>query len=196
MPDLILASASPRRLELLDQIGVHPACVRPADIDETPKPAEKPQHLAGRLARGKAEKIRLEYEGRKSFILAADTVVACGTRLLDKPKDEEQAQFYLRLLSGRRHKVYGGIALLAPSGQMTSRVIVTAVQFKRLSSEEISQYIRSGEWAGKAGGYAVQGRASSLIKSFRGSYSNIVGLSLYDVRQMLQGNGFRIPLDG
>ena len=209
---LILASASPRRLDLLKQIGIKPDEVIPADIDETPLKTESPKALALRLAEGKAaaiyKQIRHPCESRdqehsqidsglrrnddkKYFILAADTVVGCGNQVLDKAEDEEYARHCLDKLSGRRHHVYGGIALITPEGQMLSRVVDTLVQFKRLSAQEIDAYIASKEWDGKAGGYAIQGSAESYIKYIRGSYSNVVGLSLYDTMNMLNGAGLK-----
>ena len=147
-----------------------------------------PRDLAVRLATGKAKAIA-EKQG-DAFILAADTVVSCGRRLLDKAESVEDARKYLSLLSGRRHHVYGGIALISPDGSVRTRLCDTVVQFKRLSAAEIEAYIESGEWEGKAGGYAIQGLAASYIKSIRGSYSNVVGLSLYDTMRMLEGSGY------
>ena len=188
MPDLILASASPRRLDLLKQIGLTPTHVVPADIDESPKNREMPKQLADRLARSKACEIGKQYPD--SYVLAADTVVACGRRILDKAQQEASARHYLNLLSGRRHRVYGGISLMGPDGTVTSRVVETMVQFKHLSHKEVETYIQSGEWNDKAGGYAIQGLGAAFVKSIRGSYSNVVGLSLYDTSQMLQGRGY------
>lgn len=186
---LILASSSPRRVELLKQIGIEPAAICPADIDESALKGEHPRKLAERLAIQKAQAIALQYPD--CFILAADTTVACGTRLLDKMETPEYAKTCLEMLSGRRHHVYGGIALIAPDGTLRSRLIDTRVQFKRLSENEIKHYIESGEWNGKAGGYAIQGLASAFVSFISGSYSNIVGLSLYDTAQMLDGTGFK-----
>ncbi len=186
---LILASASPRRVELLAQIGVTPDDITPADIDETPLKGELPRDLALRLALGKAEAIREAH--KDSFILAADTVVGCGRRILDKTEDADHARECLHTLSGRRHHVYGGIALIAPDGKTLTRLDDTVVQFKRLTPQEIETYIESGEWQGKAGGYAIQGLAASYIKFIQGSYSNVVGLSLYDTMNMLNGLGFK-----
>ena len=185
-PDLILASASPRRLELLAQIGVTPASIIPSDIDESPLKAEKPRDLALRLAVAKANAIQKD----GSFILAADTVVACGRRILPKAETEEDAAYCLEHLSGCRHHVYGGIAIKTPDGKLVSRVVDTMVQFKALTASEKIFYIKSREWEGKAGGYAIQGFAAGFVKTIHGSYSNIVGLSLYDSLQMLNGLGF------
>ncbi|MEZ5815191.1 MAG: Maf family nucleotide pyrophosphatase [Alphaproteobacteria bacterium] len=185
---LILASASPRRLELLKQVGITPDEIIPADIDETPLKGELPRDLAQRLATAKAEKIAQKHAN--SFILAADTVVGAGRKILDKAEDETYARFCLKTLSGRRHHVYGGIALITPQGQHIERCVDTLVQFKTLSNRDIEGYIHSGEWSGKAGGYAIQGCAESYIKYIRGSYSNVVGLSLYDIMKILDGAGF------
>lgn len=186
---LILASASPRRLDLLKQVGITPDEVLPADIDETPIKGELPRDLAQRLALQKAETIAKTHPD--SFILAADTVVGCGRRILDKAEDGQYARMCLETLSGRRHHVYGGIALVSPVGKTISRCIDTIVQFKKLTPQEIETYLESGEWQGKAGGYAIQGRASAYVKFIRGSYSNVVGLSLYDTMKILDGAGYR-----
>ncbi len=185
---LILASASPRRLDLLRQIGIEPDLVDPAEIDETPRKAEPPGKHALRLALEKAQAVAGRHPA--ALILAADTVVACGTRILPKTEDEASARHCLDLISGRRHRVFGGIALIAPDGRAVSRLAESTVIFKRLSKSEIDAYIASGEWDGKAGGYAIQGRAAALIRYISGSYSNIVGLSLHDVQQLLTGIGW------
>ncbi|MBL4804720.1 MAG: septum formation protein Maf [Alphaproteobacteria bacterium] len=186
---LILASASPRRVQLLEQVGITPDDIIPADIDETPLKAELPRDLAQRLAIGKAQAIAAQH--KDAFILAADTVVGCGRRILDKAEDETYARKCLEQLSGRRHHVYGGIALITPDGKTVKRLVDTVVQFKRLTENDIESYIKSNEWDGKAGGYAIQGLAESYIKFIRGSYSNVVGLSLYDTIQILSGAGFK-----
>jgi len=185
---LILASASPRRVELLKQIHIEPSDIIPADIDETPLKGELPRDLALRLAREKAQAVAAGHVG--AFVLAADTVVGCGRQILDKTEDAAEAQAAMQKLSGRRHHVYGGIALVTPQGQVVSRVVDTLVQFKTLTKQEIAAYIESGEWKGKAGAYGIQGSAAAFVKMMRGSYSNVVGLSLYDTMNMLQGNGF------
>lgn len=185
---LILASASPRRLELLKQVGVTPGEIIPTEIDETPHKGELPRVLAERLAQEKARAVVASHPG--AFILAADTVVACGRRVLGKAESEENVRRFLALLSGRRHAVIGGIALAAPGGKIKSRVVETVVQFKKLTAAEIDDYAVCGEGIGKAGGYAIQGCAASYIKFIGGSYSNVVGLSLYDTMQMLDGAGF------
>lgn len=189
-PSLILASASPRRLDLLKSIGIVPARIAPADIDETPLDGEAPAALAERLAREKALKVAASEQG--TFILAGDTVVACGRRVLPKAESEKEADDCLRLLSGRRHRVISGIALITPEGALHSRAVTTIVQFKRLSDKERTAYLASDEWRGKAGGYAIQGLAAGLISYVRGSHSNVVGLPLYDVAQLLQGAGFPV----
>jgi len=186
-PDLVLASASPRRLDLLAQLGITPAAVVPADIDETPHKNELPRALVERLARDKALAVMPDHRG--AYVLAADTVVACGRRVLGKPEDAAEARRFLQLLSGRSHRVIGGIVLAGPDGTLRTRVCETTVRFKRLSAEEIAAYLDSGEWQGKAGGYGIQGYAAAYIKFIRGSYSNVVGLSLYDTVQMLKGMG-------
>ena len=183
---LILASASPRRVELLKQSGITPDQIIPADIDESPLKNEQPGPHALRLALAKAEALPKS----DHFVLAADTVVACGRRILPKAETKEDVKFCLDLLSGRRHRVYGGIAIVTPDGKKMSRLVTTIVQVKHLSDDEKEYYIESEEGLGKAGGYAIQGLASAYIKSIQGSYSNIVGLSIYDTVQMLKGMGF------
>lgn len=188
---LILASASPRRLELLEQVGIVPDAVAPAGIDETPREGEPPRQLAFRLATAKAGAVAPEH--RESWVLAADTVVACGRRALPKPGDAEEARVCLALLSGRRHRVYGGVCAVAPSGAARTRVVRTAVAFKRLSREEVDAYLAGGEWRGKAGGYAVQGRAAAFVRHIGGSWSNVVGLPLFETVGLLEGLGYRRP---
>ena len=189
MAVLVLASASPRRLDLLRQIGIEPDEVDPADLDETPLPRELPPAHVVRLARAKAETVRPRHPG--AFILAADTVVACGRRILPKAEDEATARRCLEMLSGRRHRVYGGIALAPPDGEIAVRRVVSHVSFKRLSELEIAAYLAGGEWHGKAGGYAIQGRAAAFVSWLSGSYSNVVGLPLYETAQLLTGRGYR-----
>lgn len=188
-PLLVLASASPRRLELLRQIGIVPDLVDAAEIDETPLRNEPPRDHALRLAREKALRVMSRHAG--AFVLAADTVVACGRRILPKPADEKSARRCLELLSGRRHRVHSGIALASPGGGMALRRVDSQVAFKRLGDEEIAAYLKSGEWHGKAGGYAIQGRAAALIRFVSGSYSNVVGLPLFETAQLLAGRGYR-----
>ena len=181
----ILASASPRRMELLGQIGQQPDAVIPANIDETPRLEESPKALASRLALEKAKVVACAHSC--DIVLAADTVVACGRRILAKPKNEQDAKRYLTLLSGRRHRVYGGIAVVTPHGARV-RSVMTQVTFKRLSPDEIGSYLACDEWRDKAGAYAIQGRAASFVKQINGSYSNVVGLCLYVTEAMLVGS--------
>lgn len=185
---LILASASPRRLELLKQVGLEPDDVIPADIDESPLKNELPRALAMRLAQQKAQAVAQDYP--QAYVLAADTVVAMGRREMGKAKDADEARQFLECLSGRRHRVIGGIALSAPDRPVQVRAVETIVQFKKLTEPDITAYIESGEWDGKAGGYAIQGLAAAYVKYIRGSYSNVVGLSVYDTMQMLNGTPF------
>lgn len=190
---LILASASPRRLDLLGQIGAKPLHVLPADIDESEKPGELPKDYALRMACEKAEAVAARPDCPPgSWILAADTVVAVGRRILPKADSPEQAKVCLDLLSGRAHRIYGGIALISPEQRCTTRVVETRVQFKRLDQAEMSAYLSSSEWEGKAGGYAIQGRAAVFVRAIQGSYSNVVGLSLSDVYAMMTGQGLRV----
>lgn len=184
---LILASASPRRVDLLKEAGITPNQIIPADIDETKLKGEKPSELVVRLAIGKARAVAAQHPG--SAILAADTTVAVGRRIMEKPADEAEARQFLELMSGRRHRVYGGICLITPDGRERSRLCETAVQFKRLSEVEISHYLASREWDGKAGGYAIQGIAAGYVSFLSGSHSNVVGLSLYDTLNLLAGSG-------
>lgn len=189
VPPLVLASASPRRLDLLAQIGVIPTEVLPADIDETPEKDEAPAAHARRLAAEKAAAARDQRPD--SLILAADTVVACGRRILPKAEDEDTARDCLMLLSGRRHRVHGGVCLLGPGGRRHMRTVASVVGFKRLGPGEIDTYIASGEWSGKAGGYAIQGLAARYIRFLSGSYSNVVGLPLHETWQLLDAAGVR-----
>jgi septum formation protein len=188
-PRFVLASASPRRRDLLAQIGIEPDAVDAADLDETPWPRELPGPHAARLAHEKAQAVAARHPD--AWVLAADTVVACGRRILPKPAEECEARACLRRLSGRAHRVYGGVTILVPSGTVRQRLVQTVVRVKRLETAEIDAYIRSGEWRGKAGGYAIQGRAAAFIRSVNGSYSNVVGLPLFEVAQMLKGLGWR-----
>jgi len=185
---LILASASPRRRDLLSQIGVVPADVLPADIDETPQPREVPAQLAQRLASEKAQAVAAQQTD--AFVLAADTVVALGRRAIGKPESKDEARRFLKMLSGRRHRVLGGVSVIAPDGRSSHRLSTTLVRFKRLSEAEISRYLETSEWDGKAGGYAIQGHAAAFIPAISGSYTNVVGLDLAMTRQMLEGLGY------
>lgn len=185
---LVLASASPRRLDLLAQIGVVPDAVVPADIDEDPLRGELPAQLARRLASEKARAVAANHAD--AFVLAADTVVAVGRRVLGKPASADEARAFLQLLSGRRHRVLGGIALVAPDGRLVVKLADTAVRFKRLSDDEVDTYLTTGEWEGKAGGYAIQGAAAAFIPAINGSYTNVVGLDVAMTRAMLTGLGY------
>jgi len=187
---LVLASASPRRLDLLKQINVTPSDVIPADIDEDALVKELPKNLALRLAVEKCEAVRLNQDG--CFVLAADTVVSVGRRSLPKAETLEVAKSCLELLSGKSHRVYTGVCLICPEGKMSSKVVESRVTFKRLSSAEMNVYLDKEEWRGKAGGYAIQGAAGAFIPKIQGSYSAIVGLPLYEVRQMLVGLGYQM----
>ncbi len=195
-PKFVLASGSPRRLALLNQAGIEPDALQPADIDEIPKKGELPRACANRLARAKAEAalaaVRLDEELRGAFIVAADTVVAVGRRILPKAELLDEAAQCLRLLSGRNHRVYTAVCLVTPQESFRQRLIETRVRFKRLSESDIEAYLASGEWRGKAGGYAVQGLAGSFVVKIVGSYTNVVGLPLYDTVALLQGEGFPI----
>jgi septum formation protein len=185
---LVLASQSPRRLELLRQIGIEPLALAAADVDETPRRNETAPALARRLAGEKLDAVADKYPDR--FVLAADTVVAVGRRLLGKPAGEAEARAHLTRLSGRRHRVLTGVAVRAPTGRRATRVATTIVVFKRLEPGEIDGYLASGDWQGKAGSYAIQGSAEAFVKRIDGSYSNVVGLPLYVTMAMLAGLGW------
>ena len=195
-PKLVLASGSPRRLALLNQAGIEPDSLQPAEVDELPIKGELPRALATRLARAKAEtalaSVKIDEELRGSYIVAADTVVAVGRRILPKTEMLEDAAACLRLLSGRNHRVYTGVCLVTPKEAFRQRLVETRVRFKRLSEDDIQAYIGSGEWRGKAGGYAVQGIAGTFVVKMVGSYSNVVGLPLYESMTLLGGEGFPI----
>jgi len=186
---LILASASPRRLDLLAQIGVKPDKVLPADINEDPIPGELPREHALRLATEKALKIASTHSG--NVILGSDTVVGVGRRILPKTETKEEAFMCLELMSGRAHRVYTGVAVIDADGTLRTRVSETRVKFKRLSKDELSNYLDSDEWKGKAGGYGIQGKAGALIQHLSGSYSGVVGLPLFETRNLLTAAGIR-----
>ncbi|WP_417471313.1 Maf family nucleotide pyrophosphatase [Maricaulis sp.] len=187
-PRLILASASPRRLDLLASAGLVPDAVEPTDIDESEIPGELPGPLARRLA---LEKAAAHPDG-DAFVLAADTVVGVGRRILPKAETEAQARACLALLSGRNHRVYTGIALRTPDGELTAKLVETKVKFKRLSAPELESYIASGEWRGKAGGYGIQGRAGAYVISLIGSYTGVVGLPIHETVNLLAGRGYPV----
>jgi septum formation protein len=191
---LVLASASARRLQLLAQVAIEPDKLLPAEIDEAPLRKELPRAYARRMAQTKAEVARHHADRfpdlKLAYILAADTVVAVGRRILPKPALTDEAANCLRLLSGRGHRVYSGICLITPKGRKRTRLVETRVRFKRLSREEIDTYLASGEWEGKAGGYAIQGRAGAFVTRLTGSYTNVVGLPLYETIALLVGEGY------
>ena len=191
IPPLVLASASPRRLDLLRQVGIEPVTIDPAHIDETPGPRELPRAYALRMANAKLAAVACRHGG--AIVLAADSVVVCGRRILPKAETAEQARACLALLSGRRHRVLGGVAVGGIDGKVRSRLVETVVRFKRLEAAEIDDYLQSGEWDGKAGGYAIQGRAAGFVTALQGSYSGVVGLPLYETLRLLEGLGFRAP---
>ena len=195
-PKLVLASASPRRLMLLAQVGIEPDALRPSSIDEAPKKGEMPRALVTRLARTKAEDARDVIANDKdiadAYVLAADTIVAVGRRILVKPRFIEEAVAELQLLSGRSHRVLTALCLITPDDRLRLKIVDTRVRFKRLSKEEIEAYIASREWRGKAGGYAIQGLAGCFVQKLTGSYSSVVGLPLTEVVNMLMGEGFPI----
>jgi len=195
-PKLVLASGSPRRLALINQAGIEPDSLEPAEIDETPERGELPRTLAVRLAREKAlkaqERIRAREDLKGAFILAADTVVAVGRRIMPKPELLEEAASCLRLLSGRTHRVYSGVCLVTPNDSVKTRLVETRVRFKRLSDQDIESYLASGEWRNKAGGYAIQGLAGTFVVKLVGSYTNVVGLPLYESIALLAGEGYPV----
>jgi septum formation protein len=196
---LVLASGSARRIELLNQAGIEPDIVQPTDIDETPRRAEHPRNLAHRLSQAKAvnaaARLKATEPDASFFILAADTVVAVGRRILPKAETLDDAEACLALLSGRSHRVYSGVTLINPQGKMNSRIVETRVRFKRLSREETDAYLAAGEWRGKAGGYAIQGLAGTFVVKLVGSYSNVVGLPLYESIGMLDAQGYGVHMN-
>ena len=195
-PKLVLASGSPRRLALLNQAGIEPDSLQPAEIDEIPLKGELPRALANRLAREKAQvalaSVKIDEELRGSYIVAADTVVAVGRRIMPKADMLEDAAACLRMLSGRNHRVYTGICLVTPKETFRQRLVETRVRFKRLSGEDLEAYLASGEWRGKAGGYAIQGLAGTFVVKLVGSYTSVVGLPLYELVGLLTAEGFRV----
>ena len=195
-PELILASSSPRRLALLNQVGVEPDHLVPAEVDETPELNELPRKLAVRLAEVKALTSRQKAEqaqiAQKALVLAADTVVAVGRRILPKAVTLDEANYCLRLLSGRAHRVYTGVCLVSVNGQVRRRLVESRLRFKRLSGVEIDSYLASMEWLGKAGGYGIQGIAASFVVKFSGSYQAVMGLPLYETVSLLTGEGYPV----
>jgi septum formation protein len=193
---LVLASASSRRLALLEQVGIEPDALRPASIDETPKKGEPPRTYAARIARQKAmtakERLEREPDLMGSFVLAADTAVSVSRKIIGKPEYLNEAASALQTLSGRSHRVFTSVCLITDKGAVKVRTVETRVRFKRLSSEEIDSYLASGEWRGKAGGYAIQGIAGAFVQKIVGSYTNVVGLPLNEVVQLLTGEGFPV----
>lgn len=193
---LVLASGSPRRIELLGQAGIEPDHIQPADIDETPQRSEHPRSLARRLSREKAEaalaQLKSDANFAKSFLLAADTVVAVGRRILPKAETADEARECLRLLSGRTHKVFTGVCLILPNGNLRQTLVETRLRFERLSRQQIDAYLSSGEWRGKAGGYAIQGLAGSFVVKLVGSYSNVVGLPLQETVSLLADGDYPV----
>ncbi|EHS50688.1 Septum formation protein Maf [Rhizobium sp. PDO1-076] len=193
---LILASGSPRRLDLLKQAGIEPARLMPMDLDETPQKSEHPRSLARRLSADKAraayEVTRQDLAWKDGYILAADTVVAVGRRILPKAEYMEEASSALHLLSGRSHWVFTGVCLIAPDGKLRQKIVETKVRFKRLSGYDIECYLASGQWRGKAGAYAIQGIAGTFVQKLVGSYTNVVGLPLFETMQMLAGEGYDV----
>ncbi|HRY05997.1 MAG TPA: Maf family nucleotide pyrophosphatase [Hyphomicrobiaceae bacterium] len=196
VPKLVLASGSPRRLMLLSQVGITPDAVRPSSVDETPRKTEMPRALVARLARAKAEaardQIANDHDIAHAHVLAADTIVAVGRRVLMKPQYIEEAAGALKLLSGRAHRVLTGVCLIAPDDRVRTKIVETRVRFKHLSRDEIEAYIASREWRGKAGGYGIQGLAGAFVQNINGSYTNVVGLPLTEVTQMIVAEGFAV----
>ena len=190
-PLLVLASASPRRLDLLARLGIVPGQVIATDIDETPLKRETPRPHAVRLALGKADAATARVPD--ALVLAADTVVGVGRRILPKAETEAQARDCLEMLSGRRHRVTTAVVLALPDGRRLQRVVESAVTFQRLTGQQVADYLASGEWQGKAGGYAIQGRAEAFIRFLSGSHSNVVGLPLFETAQLLRGVGWLRP---
>lgn len=195
-PRLVLASGSPRRLALLQQIGIDPDQIVPASVDETPLKSESPRKLAARLARAKAaeafRRLKGTPEGENAIILGSDTVVYGAGRTLPKAETPEEAEACLRLLSGRAHRVYTAVCLIRPDEAVKAKLVETRVRFKRLSADELEAYLASGDWQGKAGGYAIQGLAESFVIKLIGSYSNVVGLPLYETAVMLTSAGYPV----
>lgn len=195
-PKLVLASGSPRRLALLQQVGIEPEALFPADVDEAPLKNESPRELARRLARAKAEVARKTARSReelqRAYVLSADTVVAVGKRILPKAEIVDEAAACLRMLSGRTHRVFTAVCVVTPKDGFRDRIVETRLRFKRLSRDEFERYLASGEWRGKAGGYAIQGLAGTFVVKLSGSYPNVVGLPLYETITLLEGEGYPV----
>lgn len=191
---LVLASGSPRRLALLNQAGIEPDHLMPADIDETPERGELPRRLAVRLAQQKGELVaaRAREAGLEGMVLSADTVVAVGRRILPKPELRDEAEECLRLLSGRAHRVFTGLCLVTPRGRARTRLVETRLRFRHLSHEDVTAYLDCGEWRGKAGGYAIQGIAGTFVVKLTGSYTSVVGLPLPETVALLSGEGYPV----
>jgi septum formation protein len=185
---LVLASASPRRCELLAQVGIVPDQIDPADIDESPRPDETVRRLVLRLAVEKAQAVAARHPA--SFVLAADTLVAVGLRILGKPEDEADARRMLALMSGRAHRVLTGVAVVSPDGRLSSRISETRLKFKRLEAAETDAYLAAGEWRGAAGAYKIQGQAGAFVTDLSGSFTGVVGLPLYETLAVLRGAGW------
>ena len=188
---IVLASGSPRRKELLAQVGLSPVAIVPANTVEVRLEGEKPKALVERLACRKAEVVAKTLNGK--WVVAADTVVVAGNRILGKPSTQVEARKFLQLLSGRRHRVLTGVVVIRPDGELSRRIVTTTITFKRLEGDEIERYLSSGEWHGKAGAYAIQGYAGAFVRHLTGSYSNVVGLPLYETLALLRGLGFVFP---
>ncbi|MEE2661679.1 MAG: nucleoside triphosphate pyrophosphatase [Pseudomonadota bacterium] len=188
---IVLASGSPRRKELLEQVGLSSVVVAASNIVEVPLKGERPKALVERLARLKAEAVAKTVN--EKWVVAADTVVVAGNRILGKASTQVEARTFLQLLSGRRHQVLTGVVVIRPDGELSCRIVTTTITFKRIEREEIERYLSLGEWQGKAGAYAIQGYADSFVRQLRGSYSNVVGLPLYETLALLRGSGFVFP---
>lgn len=184
---LILASSSPQRINLLKQVAIIPEKIIPADIDETPKKRELPRDYVKRIAIEKAEKVFAN--NKEHFVLAADTIASLGTRIIGKAENESEARKFVKLISGRRHKVLSGVCVISPDGKKRIKIVTTTVKFRMMTSEEIENYLSTNEWVGKSGCFAIQGRAGEFIEWINGSFSNVIGLPLYETCQMLKSAG-------
>ena len=187
--NLILASSSPQRLELLKQIDIVPDKVVPAKIEETPSKSEKPRDFVIRMSKEKALNVSKQY--KDSYVLSGDTIVSVGRRIIGKPSNEAEAENYLNLLSGRRHRVFSAVTLITPDNKEKTKVTLTRVKFSRLNKNDLLEYIKTNEWKGRAGGYAIQGKASAFIPWINGSYTGIVGFPLNEVKNLLSSSGWK-----